>query len=186
MRAARSVPEGRKEDSGGVSLCTGASPFFRTAARFPMNSRGSQTPGNVRETHLPRRGSPLPPARPHRPAEGAGAAHPAWGNPSGVQRVRREFRGCRSFLTTPPATHGKPLRSSNRCTTFNHTQPRPICVSVSPKVQFVRGQPRERRNTPSKMSSSARQHPCAVMPARGLSARDATRHGKWQRDPDEK
>ena len=60
----------------------------------------------------------MQPARPHSHADGDGYASPALGNPSGVQRFRREFRGCRSFLTTPPATHGKPLRGSIRGLTF--------------------------------------------------------------------
>ena len=106
---------------GGASLWSFY--IFRTAERFPMNSRGSQPPGQARETNLPRRGRSVQPVRPHRHAEGAGNAHPAWGNPSGFQRGRREFRGCRSLLTTPPATHGKPLRGSNRGLTLNHAPP---------------------------------------------------------------
>ena len=72
----------------------------------------------------------MQPARPHRHANGAGSTHPAWGNPSGVQRSRRAFRGYRSLLTTPPATHGKPLRGSNRGLTFHHT-PRAFALNSS-------------------------------------------------------
>ena len=67
----------------------------------PMNSRGFQPPVTPMKNSYPGGVGQCSPNVP-----------PALANPSGVQISFRGFRGFRSFLASPPAIHGEPLRGS--------------------------------------------------------------------------
>jgi hypothetical protein len=67
-----------------------------------MNSRGFQPPEQSWKTFIYPGGVALTPLQSQR----------TLGNPSGVHFVGCNFRGYRSFLATPPAIHGEPLRGS--------------------------------------------------------------------------